>query len=99
MIATIVIRSKTKEIISGTVFYEYCLLHAWRDGMGLLRTRGKSITRQEAKAYVKANGLTEVYSTRDGDIFETPDRPFKALFPNGIRNRQELEAIEKTNRI
>lgn len=99
MIATIVVRSRTKDHITGDYFWEYCLLNVWRDGFGLIRTRGKSITRQQAKAYIEKNGLTESHSTRDGQIYEAPDRPFKSLFPNGIMTRQELEAIEKTDQI
>ena len=96
---TIVIRSKTKERISGTCYAEYSIHQLHRNGAGKLSVKSHLVTKEKAKATVKRLGLVESYSTAEGQIYDTPDGACKALFPEGLRNKFDIEQIEKTDRI
>lgn len=97
--AIIVIRSRTKERISGTFCFEWSVTEAIRRRSGSLIMRTYLTTRDKAKDIIKSNGLVESYSTNDGEVYDTPDGNFKALFPDGIRTKAEREMIEKLDRI
>jgi hypothetical protein len=96
---TIVIRSKTKERISGTCYAEYSIHQLHRNGAGELSVKSHLVTKEKAKATIKRLGLVESYSTAEGQIYDTPDGACKALFPAGIRSREEMAIIEKIDRI
>ena len=97
--ATIVIRSRTKERISGTFCFEWTETVASRSRYGTLSMRSRLVDRKKAHEIIEKNGLVESYSTRDGEIYDTPDGAFKALFPRGIDNYREMEMIEKIDRL
>lgn len=61
--------------------------------------RSRKIDADKARMIIAENGLVEAHRTQDGEIYDTPQRDFKALFPDGLRNRNEIEQIEKTDRI
>ena len=96
--ATIVIRSKTKERISRTSYAEYSIHHINRSSAGTLTMTSRLVTKKKANETIKRLGLVESYSTISGQIYDTPDGACKALFPNGL-NKEELEIIEKADRI
>ena len=97
--AKIVIRSRTKERISGTFCFEWTETVANRSRSGKLSMRSRLIDRKTAHEIIEKEGLVERYSTRDGEVYDTPDGAFKALFPRGIDNYREMEMIEKIDRL
>lgn len=97
--ATIVMHSITKEKISGTCCYEWSVTEAHRTRSGELYMRSMLVKRPKAQQIIEERGLVEAYSTREGTIYDTPDGAFKALFPYGLRNKFDIEQIEKTDRI
>lgn len=44
------------------------------------RYKTKQITREEAKQIIQENGLVEVYESKDGKVFDTPDRAFQKKY-------------------
>ena len=97
--ATIVIRSRTKEKVSCTYLWEWSVHTFHRTMSGELITKNKRIDKHKAQELIKKHGLVEAYKTLDGEIYDTPDREFKKLFPYGIRGKEERELIERTDRI
>lgn len=97
--ATIVIRSKTKERISGTSYAEYSIHHINRSSAGILSMSSRLVTKKKANETIKRLGLVESYSTPSGQIYDTPDGACKALFPNGLESKKEIELIEKADKI
>ena len=97
--ATIVIRSLTKEKISGTCCYEWSVTEAHRNSKGELFMRSKLVNRFKARQIIARHGLVESYTQKEGQIFDTPAGDFKALFPNGIETKEDKEAIRKTDNI
>lgn len=97
--ATIVIRSRTREKISGTFSFEWSIHHARRNSHGELSLSSKLVDRHKAQEVIDRLGLVESHHTKDGEIYDTPDGAFKALFPCGLRNKFDIEQIEKTDRI
>lgn len=95
--ATIVIHSRTQEKISGTYSFEWSLHKGWRDGRGELHIESRLLSREKAEAFINRKGLVESHSTRDGEIYDTPDGAFKQLFPNGVRGFENgiIEIIDK----
>jgi len=96
---TIVIRSRTKERISGTFCFEWSMHKAWRDSRGELHMENHLLTRQKAQAIIERRGLVESYSTKDGEIYDTPEGDFKALFPFGLLQKEDMETISKTDKL
>ena len=96
---TIIIRSRTKERISGTFSFEWSRHDAWRDERGGLHVKNTLLSRQKAQRVIERLGLVESFRTKDGEIYDTPEGDFKALFPNGIKGRAENEIIEHTDKI
>lgn len=97
--ATIVIRSRTKEKISGTFCFEWSVHTCKRDCYGELLIISRLIDRHKAQEVINRLSLVESYHTKDGEIYDTPDGAFKALFPNGLRDKFDIEQIEETDRI
>ena len=50
----------------------------------------RQVTRQDAKDYIRDNGLELVYKTPNGEIYDLPDRPFKSKFPINTKNKMWL---------
>lgn len=44
------------------------------------RLRLKRIDREEAKRLIRANGLVETFSDKNGKIWDTPDKSFQVRF-------------------
>ena len=97
--ATIVIKSKTKERIHRTCMMEYTIHQFHRNSAGELTVKSKLVSKEKAAAAIKRLGLVESYATNDGKIYDTPDGALKALFPAGIRTREEMAMIEKTDNL
>ena len=97
--ATIVIRSRTIEKISRTCCWEYTVTRTRTDDKGLLRFYTKLITKDQAEDIIEENNLVEAHRTEDGEIYDTPDGAFKALFPNGVRTSREKYLIENVDNI
>lgn len=97
--ATIVIRSLTKERISCTCCYEWSRHDAWRDGHGILHLKSKLITRKKALELIERLGLVESHRRKFGEIYDTPNEDFKALFPDGIKSKMDFDTIERTDNI
>ena len=95
----IVIRSKTMEIISKTYCVEYSLHTASRTSGGSLVFSSRLIDRRRAKEIIDKKGLVESYRTEDGEIYDTPNGDFKALFPEGIHTIGEKILIERADKI
>ena len=95
----IVIRSRTKEKISGTFCFEWSVHTYKRDCYGDLLIISRLVDRHKAQEVINRLGLVESHHTKDGEIYDTPDGAFKALFPYGLRNKFDIEQIEKTDRI
>lgn len=98
--ATIVIHSRTREKISGTCCFEWSL-HSFHRTIGgeLVMTENKLIDRQRALRIIFGRGLVEAFRTNDGVVYDTASGDFKALFPRGIRSRDDMEKIEKTDKL
>ena len=96
---TFVIRSRTKEKISGTFSFEWSVHEAVRNRAGTLFLSSRMIDRQKALAIIEKHGLVECYRTRDGEIYDTKERDLKALFPQGIKDKNDEYLIEKTDRL
>ena len=96
---TIVIRSFTKELVTGSGCYEWSITQASRNSYGQLFMFTKLVTKAKARKTIEDLGLVESYSTRDGEIFDTPEGDFKALFPQGIRTFADKMKIEQTDRL
>lgn len=96
---TFVIRSRTKEKISGTFSFEWSVHEAVRNRAGTLFLSSRLINRQKAQAIIEKHGLVECYRTKDGEIYDTKEHDLKALFPNGLRDKYEESLIEKTDRL
>ena len=97
--ATIVIRSRTKERISGTYCWEWSLHIFHRLLNGEIVATNKLIDKKKAQSIIERRGLVESIRTADGSIYDTPDGDFKRLFPYGVRTKGDIDAIEKTNRL
>ena len=95
----IVIRSKTIEKISGTCSYEYSQHRTWHDKDGHMRIYSQLISKQKAQQLITQYGLVETHSTSDGEIYDTPEKSFKALFPKGIRTIRQKNLIESLDNI
>ena len=97
--ATIVIRSYSKELITGAGCFEWSVTKARRCADGELYMHSMLVTKTKARELIDKLGLVESYSTPDGEIFDTPDGEFKKLFPNGIRSNKEKLMIEKVDNL
>lgn len=97
--ALIVIRSKTKEKISCTFCYEWSVHSAHRTAGGELVMKSHLVTRERALQIIDKRGLIVAHHTKDGEIYDTPEGDFKALFPRGLRMRDEVYMIEKTDNL
>lgn len=93
----IVIRSRTKERISGTFRFEWSVHTYGRNSLGELQIKSKLVDRHKAQDEINRLGLVESYRTKDGEIYDTQDGAFKALFPYGLRNKLDIEQIENTD--
>lgn len=97
--ATIVIRSKVMERISGTFCFEWRAVKASRNASGELTVWSRLIKKKQGLALIKKKNLVLSHSNRDGDIYDTPAGDFKALFPNGLCVKSEIEQIEKIDKV
>ena len=97
--ATIVIRSFAKELITETGCFEWSVVRGHRDPSGELFMHTKLITKTRARQLIEKLGLVESYSMPEGEIYDTPAGEFKALFPAGIKNKREREIIEHTDNV
>lgn len=97
--AIIVMWSKTKEKISCTVRFEWSVTRARRNSAGKLSMKTDLVTREAAELLIEKHGLTECYRTKDGVIYDTPGQDFKALFPEGLKRKEEREMVERMDRI
>lgn len=95
--ATIVIHSRTRERISGTYTMEWSLHTGRRLVDGTLVMSSRLIDKEKARQIIDKAGLVECHRTKDGEIYETPQRDFKALFPRGIRTKEDMQKIENTD--
>lgn len=96
---TIVIRSRTKERISGSFCFEWSVTQARRDYAGKLIMKNRLVSRQKAQEIIERKGLVESFRTKDGEIYDTPEGDFKSLFPEGIRTIEDMHEIEKTDKL
>jgi hypothetical protein len=99
MTAIIVMRSRTKDKITSTYTFEWSVTRARRDRTGKLTMSTSLVTRKQGEELIEKHGLKECYSTRDGEVYDTPDGAFKALFPDGLRDREDYEQINKLDKI
>jgi len=97
--ALIVIRSKTKEKISCTYCYEWSVHSAHRTAGGELVIKSHLVTRERALQIIDKRGLIVAHENKDGEIYDTPEGDFKALFPSGLRLRKEVQMIENTDNL
>ena len=93
--ATIVIRSKVMERISGTFYFEWRVVRGGRNALGQLSVNSHLTTKKRALMYIKKYGLVLSHSNRDGDVYDTPEGDFKALFPKGLCVKSEINQIER----
>lgn len=63
----------------------------------MLTMSSRLVTKQKAYETIKRLGLVEAYSTTSGQIYDTPDGAFKALFPDGLHNWEDIAIIEKAD--
>lgn len=96
--ATIVMRSKVMERISGTFCFEWRVVRGGRNALGQLSVNSQLTTKKRALAYIKKYGLVLSHSNRDGDVYDTPEGDFKALFPEGLTVKSEIEQIERIDK-
>ena len=63
----------------------FCIVISWTRFIGqAMRTyelctspkAAKEITGKEARAIIEEHGLVKVYETKDGSVYDTPDRAF-----------------------
>ena len=97
--ATIIIRSRTKERISGNYFWEWSVHTFHRLVDGELISQNRKIDKKKAMSIIERRGLVETFKTADGSIYDTPEMGFKKLFPYGLRTKEDIKEIEKTDRI
>ena len=99
IMAKIILHSKTTEKISRTCCYEWSE-HTFKRGPdGKLITKSRLLDKQKAQRIIKKYGLVESFSTKDGEVYDTPEGDFKKLFPNGIQNKDDAAAIEKVDKL
>ena len=96
--ATIVMRSRVKERITGSCFFEWCSIKGWRTAAGYLHLQYKKLTREKALELIDKLGLTESHRTKDGEVYDTPDGAMKALFPDGVRDTLDSMEIDKLDK-
>ena len=51
----------------------------------------REVTRREALEFIEENHLVSVLKTKDGEIWDTPDRDFQKDFP--IDTKEKLEKV------
>lgn len=95
----IVIKSRTRERITGTYSTEYSCHFARRTEFGALSLASQLVTRAKAKKLIREFRLVLSHNTPDGEIYDTPTGSFKALFPNGIQTMKDMRTIETVDRI
>jgi hypothetical protein len=96
--ATIVMRSKVKEKITGSCFFEWCRIDGRRDRFGYLHLTYRRLSREKADELIDKLGLKESHRAKEGDIYDTPEGAFKALFPDGVRDRLDSMEIDKLDK-
>ena len=96
---TIVLHSRTKEKISCTYGYEWSIHTFHRLKNGELVTKNRLTTKEKALEFIEKHGLVESFRTEDGQVYDTPEGDFKALFPKGIRSREDQRKIENTDNL
>jgi len=95
---TIVMRSKVREKITGSCYFEWCRVRGRRDAWGYLHLDYKRMTREKALELIDELGLVESHRAKDGDVYDTPDGAFKALFPEGVRDVADSMEIDKLDK-
>lgn len=78
-----IIHSRVKSRIFGETAMQWHLLTGTMKKSGP-DIKAEEIERREALFLIRENGLVVTYSTDDGDIYDTPQQDFKAMFPNGV---------------
>lgn len=53
----------------------------------------------KAKKVIESRGLVRAFSDGSGTIYDTEDRAFKALFPEGLKTIDDIYQIEKVDRV
>ena len=93
------IHSRTREKISGTYTMEWSLHTGRRMQDGTLVLKSRLIDKEKARDIIAKEGLVESHRTKDGEIYDSPGRDFKALFPHGIRTKEDMQKIENIDRL
>lgn len=86
-------------MISGTFCMEWRVTEASRSPFGFLSVRHSLVTREKAMAVIRQHGLVKSLKTPDGVLYDTPDGEFKALFPLGLRDKDERYMIERIDKV
>lgn len=97
--AIIVIRSKTMEKISGTYSIEWSVTEAGRSSDGKLWQRSRLVSRKRGQQIIRERGLVMSHETPDGEVYDTPNGDFKALFPEGLRSKDDERKIESIDNL
>ena len=94
----IVIKSKVMERISGPFYVEWRAVSGSRNDQGKLTVLSHLIPKKRALSLIKKKNLVLSYTSRDGEVYDTPTGDFKALFPEGLTVKSEIEQIEKIDK-
>ena len=97
--AIVIIHSRTKEKISGTFTYEWSRHDFHRTQGGKLSCKSRLVTRKRAMEIIQEHGLVIAHKTRDGEVYDTQQGDFRAMFPNGLTDKADISIIEKTNNL
>ena len=97
--ATIVIHSKTKDMIFGLVKYQWSGHKIFRRHDGRLKIESYLLDKDEAKTVIDKFGLIVVHKTEDGEVYDTPEQNLKTLFPSGLRRKEDILEIEKIDKL
>lgn len=95
----IIIRSKTKEVLTKTCMFEYRYVEGTRTRNGRLYVYVRLISRMKAKKVIESRGLVRAFSDGSGTIYDTEDQAFKALFPEGLKTIDDIYQVEKVDRV
>ena len=95
----IVIKSRTKERITGTFSTEWSVHRARRHADGTLSLTSNLVSKRNAQKTIREYGLVSSFQTPDGEIFDTTTGSFKELFPNGLHSKADIKTIETVDRL
>lgn len=86
MKATIVIHSRVRSVIGAETSMEWHSVTATGKA-GSVVVDSEEIDRAEARRIIDKYGLVIAHEEADGEIYDTPDGDFKALFPLGATSQ------------